>query len=129
MKLILDTHALLWWSNGDARLSPNARNAIESPKSTVFVSAVSPWELAIETKLGRVKLPSARVATFMKRLTQESDFEPLPISWEHACAVQSLPDHHKDPFDRMLIAQARIEGAALVTMDTQLHDYRVALVW
>lgn len=120
MNLLLDTHVALWAITDSPRLPQSARDLILSPKSTVWVSAASIWEIAIKHALGRGDMPvSSRDAA---RYFTESGYRLLPIEPEHAVAVEALPPHHQDPFDRLLVAQALVEPMRLVT-----HDRLVAL--
>lgn len=121
MRLLLDTHVLIWWDEG-ARLSREARTAIVDA-SQVYVSAVSGWEIAIKTALGRLR-PLRTVAEAI----EESGFEELPIRLRHAAALATLPLRHRDPFDRMLLAQALVDGLTLVTRDTSFEAYEAPLV-
>jgi len=121
--LLLDTHVFLWWRTDDRRLKKHARSAIVSA-GLVFVSAASAWEAAIKAALGRLHLPDS-----LETGVEESGFEKLPISFAHAEAAAALPPHHPDPFDRMLIAQARIEGLTLITHDRRLEPYDVPILW
>jgi PIN domain nuclease of toxin-antitoxin system len=127
MAILLDTHALLWWMNGNPRLSPAARARIEN-ESDVFVSAVSAVEIATKVRVG--KLPeAARLAHRFRESVNEQGFTPLPISLEHGRLSGSLPNAHRDPFDRILAAQSLIEGMPLVTNDARLMAFGVAVVW
>jgi len=112
-RLLLDTHGFLWWKTDDVRLGEAARQDIIDA-DLVFVSAASAWEVAIKARLSRIELD----AEFASGVT-DSGFERLLIRFEHAEETRALPDHHRDPFDRMLIAQARVEGLTLVTHDRQ----------
>ena len=128
VRLLVDTHALLWWLFDDPKLSSAARSAIVSPDNEIVVSAASAWEIATKHRLGR--LPHAgdvpdRLPDYLRR----SRFAVLHISLEHALAAGALPGPHKDPFDRMLVAQARIENLAVATIDRVFQDYGVAVVW
>ncbi len=118
MRLLLDTHALIWAA--EERLGGAARTAIEGAADEVFVSTASVWEIEIKRALGRLHTP-ADVAG----LVDESGFERLSITFEHASAAGRLPLLHGDPFDRMLVAQARVEGLTLATADEQLQRYDV----
>ena len=127
MRLLLDTHALLWWLLDDAELPASARRLIERA-DTVRVSAASIWEVAIKQRLG--KLPELALAVAeLPALMRQSGFVPLPVDERHAAAVASLPLHHRDPFDHLLIAQAHIEQLTLVSRDPQFAAYGVALRW
>lgn len=121
MRLLLDTHVLIWWDEG-ARLSSEARNAIRDA-DLVYVSAVSGWEIAIKTALGR--LTTTRSVT---QAIEESGFEELPVRVRHTETLASLPPHHRDPFDRMLVAQALTDGLTIVTRDAAFESYRVKLI-
>jgi PIN domain nuclease of toxin-antitoxin system len=121
--LLLDTNVFLWWRMNDAQLSSQAREAIATT-SIVFVSAASVWEAAIKVALGRLTLP----APFIHGV-DHSGFRRLAISFEHAEAAAALPRHHGDPFDRMLVAQAQLEGCTLVTHDQALARYGVTTLW
>jgi PIN domain nuclease of toxin-antitoxin system len=126
--LLLDTHALLWWLFNDAKLSPTARSAIADPHNQVLVSAASAWEITTKHRLGR--LPEAGdVPLHLPRYLNRARFAVLGISLEHAIAAGALAGPHKDPFDRMLVAQARIEGLAVATTDRVFKDYGVAVIW
>ena len=120
MKLLLDTHVLLWWLGNAPQLRAATRALIADPSNLVFVSAASIWELRIKEGLGKVTLP----ASFAEVLDAEA-FEKLDIRWHHAHAVLALPPHHRDPFDRMLIAQATTEHLVLLTNDPQIAKYDV----
>ncbi len=122
-RLLLDTHVFLWWKVDDARLNSAARAAI-ADADLVFVSAASAWEVAIKSRLGKLQLDADFAAG-----VSESGFERLPIGFEHAAESGRLQDHHRDPFDRMLVAQARVERLTLVTHDRQFEPYDVALLW
>ena len=122
-RLLLDTHVFLWWRGEPSRLSPDVRSAIATA-DIVFVSAASAWEAAIKVSLGRLELP----ATFEEGVLA-SGFEKLLITFSHAEQAARLPHHHRDPFDRMLIAQAQAEGLVLVTHDGILEAYDVEILW
>jgi PIN domain nuclease of toxin-antitoxin system len=127
LRLLLDTHALLWWLLDDAELPAGARAAIEVAEE-VRVSAASVWEIAIKQRLG--KLPElALAAAELPSLVRESGFLSLPVEDRHAAAVASLPLHHRDPFDHLLIAQAQLEQLTLVTRDPQFAAYGIATHW
>ncbi|MEW6353340.1 MAG: type II toxin-antitoxin system VapC family toxin [Pseudomonadota bacterium] len=124
MRLLLDTHVLLWWLADDARLSKPARRLIADVDNVVFVSAASIWEIAIKAALGRLKIDP----TLLQPAIEESGFLSLPVSADHAVSVFNLPPLHSDPFDRMLIAQARAEQLKLVSCDARLSEYGVDMV-
>lgn len=123
MKLLLDTHALLWWQTDDPRLSQTARASI-ARADVVWVSAVSGWEVAVKTSLGRLRMDEPLSVT-----TAVDDFTELPVTLAHAEQLMRLPNYHADPFDRLLVAQALVEGAMLVTADRVLAAYGVPVVW
>ena len=123
MRLLLDTHAFLWWLADDAQLGPKARAAIADERSVVFVSAASVWEIAVKRRTGKLDAPGD-VAEWIERC----DFAPLSIDVEHAVAAAELPPHHRDPFDRMLVAQAQLEELTLVARDDAIDEYDVAVL-
>ncbi len=122
MKLLLDTHALLWWLAGDEQLARPAHDAIAQTQ-VVVVSAASAWEVGIKQALGKLTGPDD-----LRTEIVTNGFTPLEISVEHALSAAGLPPHHDDPFDRMLIAQARIEGLTLVSRDRRFSSYDVPLL-
>ena len=128
MRLLLDTHALVWWVRNDDGLSKPASQAIASAKSEVFVSVVVAWEIAIKVGLG--KWPEARelLDEFESTMTTNS-FKLLPITIGHARVAGLMQTQHRDPFDRLLVAQAQIEGLSLVTADGQLADLGASILW
>ncbi len=121
--LLLDTHVFLWWRENSPRLSARARQGIATA-DLVMVSAASAWEAAIKIALGRLRLPDSFESGVLA-----SGFERLPIGFAHAEESGSLPPHHRDPFDRMLVAQARIERLTLVTHDRRLERYEADFFW
>lgn len=123
MNLLIDTHVLLWWLNDDAKLTIDAREAIAAGENLVFVSAVSIWEIRIKQSLGKLEVPD----DFADVLNSQS-FNHLDITAAHAHAVGNLPMHHRDPFDRMLIAQAIAEKMSLVTSDVAFDRYQISLI-
>ena len=128
MALLLDTHAFIWWLAGDDRLSESARKAIGDSAARVFVSAASAWEIATKVRLG--KLPGAEeVARDPVAVIEAEDFEPLSIGVLHAAVAGQLPGPHRDPFDRMLIAQALAEELTLVTNERLFEAFGVDLLW
>lgn len=124
MRLLLDTHALIWAASDADRLSDRAAEAIGDPDNDVYVSAVSGWEVAIERARGRLRFPDVDRA-----MLAELRFTELPVSLVHAAEAGALPAHHRDPFDRMLVAQARADDLAIVSRDTALDLYDVAIHW
>jgi PIN domain nuclease of toxin-antitoxin system len=125
MKLLLDTHLVLWWMGGEAsRISKRALAALGSDGIEPIVSAVTVWEAAIKRGLGKLESPTDLLAQL-----ERAGVELLPITARHADLVVSLPLHHRDPFDRLLVAQATLEGLALVSDDESLRRYDVEVVW
>jgi len=121
MKFLLDTHLLLWTAGDPKRLSAKARKLISEPTSELFFSAASLWEIAIKSGLGRNDFKVD--ARLLRRGLLDNGYSELPIGSEHAVAIDSLPPIHKDPFDRMLIAQAMVEGITLLTSDAVVAQY------
>jgi PIN domain nuclease of toxin-antitoxin system len=121
--LLLDTHVFLWWRLDSRRLGRGPREAIATA-SIVWISAASAWEMAIKQQLGRLTLDQS-----FSSMVDESDFSALPVTFAHADRVGALPLHHADPFDRMLVAQAQVEGATLVTHDRQFRSYNLPILW
>ena len=124
MNLLLDTHVFLWGLGEPERLTREARAAIADPGALVLVSAASAWEISIKRALGRINLRDEDFANGMR----ESGFTELPVTAEHGLAAGALPPHHRDPFDRMLIAQARCEKLTLVTQDREIFAYDVPVL-
>ncbi|HMN47092.1 MAG TPA: type II toxin-antitoxin system VapC family toxin [Povalibacter sp.] len=127
MRLLLDTHAFLWWLAGDEALPARAREAIGEAQ-TVYVSAASVWEIATKHRIGKLPGVSAIVGS-LPTIIADEDFAELPISARHAEAAGLLPGPHRDPFDRMLIAQARIEEALLVSNEAIFDAYGAQRLW
>lgn len=126
--LLLDSHAFFWFIDGDARLSHAAREAIEDTGNAVYVSAVTGWEIATKLRLG--KWPGAQaLVNDLARIVSALSFEPLPLSLEHARHAGTLSNPHRDPFDRMLAAQAEIEDISLVTADPAFRHFKVKVLW
>jgi PIN domain nuclease of toxin-antitoxin system len=123
-RLLVDTHALLWWLADDPSLSPAAREAIGNPTSEPLVSAASVWEIAIKRSLGKLTAPD----DLPDRIADEG-FAWLPITAQHAWQVRDLPMHHGDPFDRILVAQAVIEGLPVVTTHARFAEYGLDVRW
>lgn len=124
MDLLLDTHIFLWWDSDRPELGPSARSAIRDPANTIFISAVSIWEIAIKRRLGRLPFEGSPTANIAR-----NGFLPLAILPEHAERAGDLPLLHADPFDRLLIAQAQSTGMTLVTVDPHIRRYPVAQLW
>jgi PIN domain nuclease of toxin-antitoxin system len=128
MTLLLDTHAFLWFCQDDQALSISAKALIEDPSNRKLVSVASCWEIAIKAGLGKLNLgePSG---TYIPNALSRTGFDLLAITLVHATAVESLPQHHKDPFDRLLISQAQTEGIPLVSADRHFDAYGITRLW
>jgi PIN domain nuclease of toxin-antitoxin system len=123
-RLLVDTHVLLWWLNDDAPLSQTAREVLADPANEPLVSAASVWEIAIKRSLGKLSAP----ADLPDRIVEEG-FSWLAITPAHTWQVRDLPTHHRDPFDRLLVAQALTEGLPILTADARFGDYGVDTRW
>jgi PIN domain nuclease of toxin-antitoxin system len=128
MTLLLDTHAFLWFCQDDPQLSATAKTLIEDPANRKLVSIASCWEIAIKAGLGKLTLgePSG---TYIPAALSRTGFDLLPISLAHATAVESLPMHHRDPFDRLLVAQALVEAVPIISADVAFDPYGVQRLW
>ena len=128
MRLLLDTHALLWWLTDDPKLPLEPRDAIANTENDIFVSSASAWEISTKHRIGKL----TGVGDVSERLVfyvRKSGFQSLPISLEHAVEAGRLPGPHKDPFDRMLMAQANIEKLKVVTIDPVFKDDQISALW
>ncbi|MBN9689618.1 MAG: type II toxin-antitoxin system VapC family toxin [Verrucomicrobia bacterium] len=128
MTLLLDTHALLWFLTNDPSLSERARRSVEDQANVTFVSAANLWEVAIKLSLGKLKLPAPFADIFPRQL-ELNGFALLPLTPTHCATLLTLPFHHRDPFDRVLLAQAKSERMTLVTNDGQFGAYGIPLLW
>jgi PIN domain nuclease of toxin-antitoxin system len=128
VKLLLDTQALLWWVDGDRRLTKRARSAIGAARNSCFVSVASAWEMAIKVSIGKLRLRTP-VVRYLQGQLASNGFELLPIALTHIHSVEMLPHHHGDPFDRLLVAQALEEGLALVSSDPVFDGYQLKVIW
>ena len=126
MRLLLDTHALIWWLAGDARLPADARDAINGDRERVFVSAASAWEIATKMRLGKLKWTSAES---IESYCISQRFERLPVLFAHGERAGSWPQAHGDPFDRMLAAQSEAENMPIATNDPRLRAFGIEVVW
>lgn len=124
MRLLLDTHTLLWWHEQSPKLSPRARSAIGDVGNEILVSIATAWEIVVKQALGKLQLSAD-----LREVIDSENFEMLPIEFAHLDALASLPMLHRDPFDRMLVAQALAEGLPLITGDRALRPYPVAIFW
>jgi len=127
MNVILDTHVLVWWEGDQAKISPRASRLIEDPSNRILVSDVSFWEMVIKAQAGKPMIRGSVRAMVDRQVA--NGLTHLPISIEHVLGVESLPMIHKDPFDRLLIAQAIVESAVLVSADQVLAHYPVPVLW
>ena len=123
MQYLLDTHALIWWLANEPSLEPNAKAEIASPDNLIFVSAASTWEISIKKALGKLDSPEDIIEQITK-----NKFKPLPINFEETLIIETLLPHHQDPFDRILIAQARVFDLTIVTRDRKFSLYDINLL-
>jgi PIN domain nuclease of toxin-antitoxin system len=128
MNILLDTHALIWFAEGASELSPGAKAALEEPRNQSFFSIASIWELAIKLQLGKLRMRRPLLPDFRRDLERAS-IQPLAIDYEHVVRAGELPFHHRDPFDRLLIAQAASERMTVVSHDSIFDDYDVTRLW
>ena len=128
MNLLLDTHTFLWFIENHKNLSPTARKTIESTIDTIYVSIVTPWEIAIKTSIGKLTLSKPIQSLFPSEMNT-NNFILLPIHYDHIIKLGKLPFHHNDPFDRMLIAQAITESLHIISRDSSLDSYDVQRIW
>lgn len=128
MRLLLDTHAFLWFIGGDERLSDNAKEAIANLENDVFLSAASLWEIAVKINIGKLKLPRPFSELVPEQLMQ-NEINILHIELSHMTRYVDLPLHHRDPFDRLIIVQAQMEEMPLVSKDEVFGSYEVDLLW
>lgn len=128
MRVLLDTHALLWWVLGNAKLSPTAATVLGSPETTIVVSAVSGHEIATKYRLGKLAVPS-RLAEHLDEVITENGWQSLALSVAHGQLAGRLPGTHKDPFDRMLAAQALLDDVAIVTNDAGIAGFGAKIIW
>jgi PIN domain nuclease of toxin-antitoxin system len=128
MRLLLDTHAFLWWLDANPKLSRKARSAIGSARNECFVSVASGWEIAMKVSLGTLRVEGA-LDRFLPEQLAANGFQPLAIDLKHTARVATLPFHHRDPFDRLLVAQALDEELRIVTGDPVFAKYGVTRLW
>jgi PIN domain nuclease of toxin-antitoxin system len=128
MKLLLDTHCWLWWIGAPENLNGRTRRQIADRKNEIYLSAASSWEIAIKYAIGKLPLPEPPGDFVPSRLVRDA-ISALPVQHHHALHVSTLPYHHKDPFDRLIIAQAMIEQIPILTVDRQFEPYDVELLW
>jgi PIN domain nuclease of toxin-antitoxin system len=128
MKLLLDTHAFIWWATEPEKLSPKVQGLLADASNSLFLSVVSIWEMQIKSQLGKLKL-NLSLRELIESQQQTNGVQILVVTPEHVLELENMPPHHKDPFDRLLIAQAVVEDAFLVSMDSALKAYTVKLLW
>ena len=127
MKLLLDTHIFIWWADQPEKLSPTALSALQDEANELLLSVASVWEMQIKIQLGKLKL-SLPLRELIKNQQETNDLTVSPVALTHVLALDALPFHHKDPFDRLLIAQSIAEGLTVVTADSQFSAYSVKLL-
>jgi PIN domain nuclease of toxin-antitoxin system len=128
MRLILDTHVFLWWIIDSPQLSSRVRDVMRNQANELFLSVASAWEIAIKVNLGRLRLPD-RPDRFIPGQLMKNAIEPLPVEMSHALYVSRLPAIHRDPFDRIIIAQSILEKMPVVTRDTDIAKYKIKTLW
>jgi len=128
MKALLDTHTFLWWITDDPKLSLRAREIFADGNNELLFSAASGWEISIKVQVGRLRLP-ADPQLFIPEQLSINAIKGLPIQMNHALHVSTLPNHHRDPFDRLLVAQAQVEGLPILSADPQIGKYQVDVIW
>lgn len=128
MKLLLDTHVLLWWWTDDKKLSKTARDATLDESNTVLVSAASMWEISTKFRLGKLPIAKTAIEEF-HQLIEVDGFEHLPINWQHSMLAEAYTHEHQDPFDRMLAAQSEVENVRLVTCDAAVITFNTQVLW
>ncbi len=128
MKVLLDTHTFLWWVTEDSKLSSKASEIIRDGNNELYLSAASGWEIAIKAQLNRIQLPGSP-ENFISEQLRINGIQSLPILMSHALHVYNLPDHHRDPFDRILVAQSQLEGLPILTADPSISLYKIEVIW
>jgi PIN domain nuclease of toxin-antitoxin system len=128
LRILLDTHSFLWWESDDRRLSAEARRTLSDGGNEIFLSVSSAWEIAIKAGLGKLDIPEGP-ELFVSSEIEANNFTVLSIDLRHALGVYDLPDIHRDPFDRILVAQARVEDMPILTTDPEISRYPVETVW
>jgi PIN domain nuclease of toxin-antitoxin system len=129
MRLLLDTHVFIWWNSDYSKLSSKARNLIEDENNELILSVVSVWEMQIKLQLGKLPVMPASLDIIISRQQSENALAILPVQLEHVFAIDDLPLLHRDPFDRMLVAQAKAENLPLVTHDAMISQYPITIIW
>jgi PIN domain nuclease of toxin-antitoxin system len=129
MRVLLDTHVFIWWNSDNSKLSPKVQQLIEDENNEIVLSVVSAWEIQIKAQLGKLPVLPASLNTIISRQQNDNGLVILPVRLPHVFALDGLPFHHKDPFDRMLIAQALSENLPFVTHDAVMSQYAVTVIW
>ena len=131
MRVLLDTHTFLWWIDNDSRLSARVDAIIRNSANEVLFSAASSWKIAIKAQLGKLALPAngATLEQFMIEQLAKNNFSVLPIQLHHTLHVYQLPLHHRDPFDRILVAQSQVENVSILTDDPLIRQYSAQVIW
>jgi len=129
MIALVDTHVFLWWITDSPRLSEQARDIVGNSENRLFFSTASGWEIAIKAGLGKIIFKTDNLFNFINEQLEINSFTPLPVQMNHALHVNKLPHLHRDPFDRMLVAQAQLENLPIVTGDRQIAKYYVETIW
>ena len=128
VKPLLDTHVFLWWNEDRRSLSRRVRNLLSDPATDLFLSVVSAWEIVPKVRTSNLGLPAAPAVYIPARLAHYR-IELIPVTLAHVLALDTLPDHHRDPFDRMLVAQTQVEQIPIATRDSQIRKYEVETIW
>lgn len=128
MKLLLDTHVFLWWNEASPKLSRRVRRLLSDPENSLYLSVVSAWEMALKVQSGKLDLPAA-VPVYIPARLNHYGMEALAVTLEHVLASSTLPSYHRDPFDRMLVAQGQVERLPIVTHDPAVKKYAVETIW
>lgn len=128
MRILLDTHVFLWWDSDPRKLSPRVNSLLSNPEHTIVLSVASAWEIQIKKQLGKLSL-SIPLEELIASQQQINEIEILPVHLEHVLMLDNLPPHHKDPFDRIIISQAKVEDIVIVSADPVLAKYDIEIVW
>jgi PIN domain nuclease of toxin-antitoxin system len=128
MKILVDTHTFLWWNEASSKLSRRASTLLADSRNTLFLSVASVWELVMKVQSGKLKIPEPP-SIYVPTRAAHYGIEILPITLAHALAVESLPAHHRDPFDRILVAQAQVEKLPILTVDQEVRRYSIKTLW